>query len=397
MRSFVLLILLLLLTPVSAIAVPKIERDSFSSNNKKRIYYLFVPETIRAAKPAPLLVLLHGSGHNGLSLVERWKDLANKEGIVLAGPDANDPSRWTSAEDGPNVIHDLVETVKSRYPIDSRRVYLFGHSAGAVYAINMSLMESEYFAAAAVHAGGFRVRKEFEMINRATRKVPLAIWIGTLDQYFPLKFVRDTRDALLAGGFPVELTEMAGHDHNYYELAPRINEAAWQFLKKQELPQEQHFEKYPDPKEMAAVNKLIAEINGLKNKANDLTDRINRKEEELAGKDTANQRSEIIKIAQDEADLLKEAATISRAEAEKAEQFASSKLSDRNRKYLDLIARQARKYAEMLDAKRAQAEMWFGNGTPDLINARRAEAQKRIEKLWQEADDLQKQAERIMH
>ena len=148
MRRFALLITLLLLLPFAAFATPKIEKDSFTSRDKKRAFYLFVPETIKPAEALPLLVLLHGSGHNGLSLVERWKDLASKEGIVLAGPDSLDPSRWTTDNDGPNVIHDLVETVKTRCRIDPRRIYLFGHSGGAVYAINLSLMESEYFTAA---------------------------------------------------------------------------------------------------------------------------------------------------------------------------------------------------------------------------------------------------------
>ena len=48
------------------------------------------------------------------------------------------------------------KTLKSKYPINPRRVYLFGHSAGASFALHMSLMESQYFAAAAIHAGALR-------------------------------------------------------------------------------------------------------------------------------------------------------------------------------------------------------------------------------------------------
>jgi hypothetical protein len=33
----------------------------------------------------------------------------------------------------------------------------------------------------------------------------------------------------------VELTEIPGHDHWYYDLAPKINLRAWEFLKKYEL------------------------------------------------------------------------------------------------------------------------------------------------------------------
>lgn len=34
-------------------------------------------------------------------------------------------------------------------------------------------------------------------------------------------------------GFPIELTEIAKHDHWYYDLAPKINRNAWDFLIKQ--------------------------------------------------------------------------------------------------------------------------------------------------------------------
>jgi hypothetical protein len=33
----------------------------------------------------------------------------------------------------------------------------------------------------------------------------------------------------------VQLTELPGHDHNYYDVAAKINSSAWEFLKKYEL------------------------------------------------------------------------------------------------------------------------------------------------------------------
>ena len=73
----------------------KVVRESLLSNKKKRTYYLFVPATVKS--PAPLIVLLHGSGRNGLSLVEKWKDLASKEGFIVVGPDADSGGGWSEA------------------------------------------------------------------------------------------------------------------------------------------------------------------------------------------------------------------------------------------------------------------------------------------------------------
>jgi predicted esterase/Flp pilus assembly protein TadD len=220
----------------------KIVKDSISSEGKKRTYYLFVPDDLAPA-PAPLIVLLHGSNRNGLSLVEKWKALALKEKIVLVGPDSTDSAGWNMPRDGPLFIYDLVEALKSKYKIDPRRVYLFGHSAGATFALLMSLYESEYFAGTAIHAGALEPQYA-SLIDQPKRKIPIFIQVGTNDPLFPLSDVRATRDALVAKGFPVQLTEIPNHDHWYYDLAPKINLAAWEFLKKQELAAEPRYDAY---------------------------------------------------------------------------------------------------------------------------------------------------------
>ncbi len=73
------------------------------------------------------------------------------------------------------------------------------------------------------------------MIDIAARKIPVAIVVGDRDQFFPLKDVTATHDALKRAGFPVALTVMPGHDHNYYDSSARINAAAWDFLEAVQL------------------------------------------------------------------------------------------------------------------------------------------------------------------
>jgi len=227
----------------SPVPAEKIVKESTRSQGKERTYYLFVPDKISPATPAPLIVLLHGSGRNGLSLVEKWKELAKKEGIIVAGPDALNSQGWRIPEDGPDFIHELVETLKAKHTVNTRRVYLFGHSAGAGQALYLSLLESEYFAATAVHAGALGTEAG-PYIERAPRKIPIAIFVGTNDQLFPLSVVRATRDALNARGFKSELTEIKGHTHWYYDRAAEINQSAWQFLKGYELGGEPRYEQY---------------------------------------------------------------------------------------------------------------------------------------------------------
>jgi predicted esterase len=177
--------------------------------------------------------------------VEKWKGLAEKEGIILVGPDSSDPMQWRIPQDGPDFIHDLVESLKAKYPINARRVYLFGHSAGATSGIYMSLLESKYFAAAVIHAGALRLtRQDFSFMDEAERKIPMAIFVGTDDPLFPLRAVRATRDALKERAFPVELTEIKGHTHDYYSRAGEINKSAWEFLSKQALEADPEYKQY---------------------------------------------------------------------------------------------------------------------------------------------------------
>jgi predicted esterase len=145
--------------------------------------------------------------------------------------------------DGPDFLRELISDLKAKYPIDVHRVYIYGHSGGASFALYMGLYESEYFAAVAIHAGALRPDDEV-IVKQTTRKIPIYIAVGTVDPFFPLNAVRATRDMLTTNGFAVQLIEMKGHDHWYYDLAPKINADAWAFLKNQKLEQEPRYIQY---------------------------------------------------------------------------------------------------------------------------------------------------------
>lgn len=241
-NPFMSLLLILIMSCEAVQADDKIKKESLESGGKKRTYCLLVPEGVGPS--APLLITFHGSGRNGLTLVDKWKKLAIEQRIIVAGPDSINPAHWTMPADGPEFIYDLVESLKSKYPINPKRVYLFGHSAGAVFSLFMSLAESEYFAASAVHAGALDPKRDSGFLAFAKRKTPIAIFAGTNDPLFPPADVRATRDFLNQSGFAVVLNEMKNHTHDYYSKADEINKNAWQFLMKHELPNEPHYERY---------------------------------------------------------------------------------------------------------------------------------------------------------
>src|SRR5438445_12245337 len=73
-------------------------REQVDFQGKKRTIYLHVPKSLASGQPAPLLVLLHGSGHVGKSMTDEWEGYADKEGIVLAAPNSLDPNSWISSQ-----------------------------------------------------------------------------------------------------------------------------------------------------------------------------------------------------------------------------------------------------------------------------------------------------------
>jgi predicted esterase len=230
-----LLLLLEVLLPQWSAAMARAQKLSILYQGKSRTYFLYIPDNV--STPAPLLLLLHGSGRDGMSQIVPWEPMAKKGKIILLAPNSANSTQWTLEKDGPRFLHSLVEQVRSMCPIDEQRIYVFGHSAGAEMALYMAVLEPEYFAAAAIHAGVLR-EDAWRYMEPARRKIPIAIWVGTDDAYFPLSEVHRTRDALKSHGFPVQLVEMPHHDHDYYRVAEAVNRDAWEFLRKVRLEEQ---------------------------------------------------------------------------------------------------------------------------------------------------------------
>lgn len=395
-RNLVLAFLTLLLLPVHSLADDKITKEKLDSQNRKRTYYLYVPDSLPAGASVPLIVLLHGSGRNGLSLVEKWKELARAEGLIIVGPDSIDTDAWRIPEDGPQFIYDLIEALKAKHPIDSRRIYLFGHSAGAVQGLNLSMLESEYFAATAVHAGSWREKKEFLFMENAKRKIPLAILVGDRDAFFPLSSVRETESALKGRGFQVEVAVMKDHDHWYYDLAGQINRNAWSFLKQHRLVEEPRYEPYNVDGARADANAAVNEINALRMEANELMQRFYAKEEELSRMETPKDKVAIARIAREQIELLNQSAARFRAASSKAEGTSKLKLGGKSPQYFSVLAQLDRKRVEALEALKERAEFLLGDDVSNAARIKMNEAARRAEQLNKEADDLQQQADRIM-
>lgn len=194
----------------------------------------------------PVLLLLHGSGGSGGGIAALWEEFAAREGIILVAPDSLRNDGWHLKDDSPDFLRAIVNGVQTRAGADRRRLYLFGQSGGAVYALTLAMLESRYFAAVAVHAGGWRSPAEFKAMELAQRKIPLKIIVGDRDQYFSVSSLHRTQDALISSGFPMELEVVPGQHHEFTaQIAPAIEGSAWRFLAPLTLRENPVFVQYP--------------------------------------------------------------------------------------------------------------------------------------------------------
>jgi len=144
-----------------------------------RRYRLFVPAGVDASRPAPLVVMLHGCTQDPDDFARgtRFNQAAAVERVIVAYPEqtgALHPQKcWTwydpahQARGGePSLVAGIAREVMAARPVDAKRVYVAGVSAGAAMAINTAAAYPELFAAAGAHSG---------IAYRAATAVPQAL------------------------------------------------------------------------------------------------------------------------------------------------------------------------------------------------------------------------------
>jgi predicted peptidase len=128
------------------------------SNHGSTPTRVFIPEQAKNGKPLPVVVALHGAGGSenlffdayGYGLIAR---LAKERGWMVVAPRAG----WLF--DGPPPAAGIVDELAKVYPIDKQRVFLVGHSMGAMQAMKLAQESPGRFAAIAALGGGGAVNK----------------------------------------------------------------------------------------------------------------------------------------------------------------------------------------------------------------------------------------------
>jgi len=153
---------------------------TFQSGGTERAYRLAIPDTYDPAKPAPLVVNLHGSGSNAVQQ-SVYSDLPRKaadRGYITVTPDAVNGA-WQLSPTGTDdeFIDELVTAVEREYCVDLDRVHAAGISLGAWKAGLVACGHADRYAAIAlvaedVHPGDCPPMSIVAFHGTADRTVP---------------------------------------------------------------------------------------------------------------------------------------------------------------------------------------------------------------------------------
>ncbi len=190
---------------------------------------------LTAPSGAPLLVALGNPGRSARYALESWRELADREGFVVAAVSSEKPGLWHAPQDGPGLLRVVVRHVQGRYQTDPRRVYLFGAEVGSGFVLSMAVLQPGYFAAVASFGGEPRPL-ELRTTKPLPRAVPVRLFVTRRMPQFDLDAVDAAAAALRDSGADVEVGKLdlgGSFERKGRKVAPRI----WAALSPHSLPE----------------------------------------------------------------------------------------------------------------------------------------------------------------
>jgi polyhydroxybutyrate depolymerase len=207
--------------------VPGTSTLQLSVAGSVRDILLIVPDAV-LSNQRPLVIALHGNGDSAANFVASvgLDSAARAQGVILAVPQGIaqqfsyagqnldvDWDAYRSEAEG-NMDLPLLDAIYNNLLATSSvqlgRIYLFGYSQGGYLAFRQAMEDSASLAAAVVVSAANPLPGS-SLITDATRKIPIAITIGSND--YAISLARQTRTELENNSFEVRYEEITGAGH----------------------------------------------------------------------------------------------------------------------------------------------------------------------------------------
>ena len=179
-------------------------------------FSMYVPEYYTGDRAWPLVMALHGGSGTGRGFLWSWLRDARSFGALLVAPTATGRTWALMGDDAdtPNLAG-ILQTVQSRWNIDSSRLLLTGMSDGGTFCYVTGLERASPFTHLAPVSATFHPLMAAMADAERLQGLPIHLVHGRLDWMFPVEVARHTRDALTAAGANVTYREIDDLSHCY--------------------------------------------------------------------------------------------------------------------------------------------------------------------------------------
>jgi poly(3-hydroxybutyrate) depolymerase len=188
-------------------------------------YRLFIPSSYNSAKPTPLVVALHGLGGSEDGWMDAYQQqlpaLAEQHGFIAVSPlgyradgfygysYGSDPASRRKQELSEQDVMNVLARVRTDYKVDPARIYLMGHSMGAIGTWFLAAKYPDIWAALGPIAGTGNPKSMDRM-----RHIPQFVVHGDADPTVPVSGSRNMVASMKTLGVDHVYVEVPGGDHS---------------------------------------------------------------------------------------------------------------------------------------------------------------------------------------
>ncbi len=174
----------------------RITMHSLEVGGVTRNYGLYVPASVQAGQPAPVIVALHGrfSSAQAMHAMTDLARVADASGAIIAYPETvggfwNDGGyaplgRTEAPQDDSGFIRAMLQAIGREHAVEPARIFLVGYDAGGGMAFALACASDTPFAGVAV-VSSLMWSYHNEACQNSSRATPILIVHGRRDEYYP--------------------------------------------------------------------------------------------------------------------------------------------------------------------------------------------------------------------
>jgi len=205
-------------SPGMAEPQPAVGTLKISVSRKSELEYILYHPRFKREKQYRMILALHGAQEQASHYMEIWRKAALEHETIIVTPQLDAGLFLFNSNQDPTLFFELVNSLKSRYPIDETRIYIAGASLGAATGTFLIQHRPRFWRGAIFVASiGFSDCFPGRSIESVTnyQDFPPILYVMGLQDTVNFGAVQEGVKFLLGHGVRVDSYdyESAGHEH----------------------------------------------------------------------------------------------------------------------------------------------------------------------------------------